>query len=156
MKRSDFVKGFGVGTMGLMLPKNQFFSNKPIKIYDNYLRGLKYYDFNKVSGSLKEGQELQLVRDSENKHDRFATEVHWQSHKLGYIAAYENIVIANMLDAGAQLNTFVSEVERSGEPYFYEVGIAVYAQLVKPTEKLIQTALSEHRADNVNDRYRGF
>tara|TARA_R110001592_G_scaffold357190_1_gene659985 strand:+ start:4558 stop:4680 length:123 start_codon:yes stop_codon:yes gene_type:complete len=37
MKRSDFLKAFGLGTTGLIIP-NTNWAQKSIKIYDNYTR----------------------------------------------------------------------------------------------------------------------
>jgi hypothetical protein len=38
MNRSDFFKVLGFGTAGLVIP-NTTWSQKPIKIYDNYING---------------------------------------------------------------------------------------------------------------------
>ena len=55
MNRTDFLKTLGLGASGLILSSNTMISSQPVKIYDNYIRGLMHYDFKKVKDSLKEG-----------------------------------------------------------------------------------------------------
>lgn len=66
MNRTDFLKIFGLGTTGLVIP-NTLWSQKPIKIYDNYVRGLQRYRFQKVKNQIKPGLELTLKRELPNK-----------------------------------------------------------------------------------------
>ena len=93
MNRSDFLKVLGLGTTGLIIP-NTTWSQKPVKIYDNYVKGLAHYQFEKIRKQLDVGVELHLKRENTNVYDSFAIEVYFNEHKLGYLAAYENIAIA--------------------------------------------------------------
>jgi len=152
MKRSDFLKSLGLGSAGLLLPKG-LVQDKPIKIYDNYLKGLQHYNFKSLQGSLKVGDALKLRRDSANAYDSFAVAVFKDDLKLGYLPAYENIVLANMLDAGVQLHAFVSQL-KSQEQLMQGMAVEVFAHLVLPGAKLIENSLSSKRADDVVDIYR--
>lgn len=153
MNRADFLKNLGLGTAGLLLPKN-LLVKKPIKIYDNYLKGLIHYDFKKVKHQIAVGNTLVLKRDLENIHDSFAVEVYFQNYKLGYLPAYENIVIANMLDAKVELDAKISYLKNTEEKDFWNaIGVEIFAELISPTEQLI-TELQNSRASDAEDIYR--
>ncbi|MFV0531149.1 MAG: HIRAN domain-containing protein [Flavobacteriales bacterium] len=153
MKREEFLKSFGIGVSGLVLPKTSFFSTREVKIYDNYVRGLQYYDFRKIKKSVKEGDDLILKRDVENVHDTFAIEIYHNENKLGYIAAFENIVLANIIDQQVPLTAKISKLDL--EDIYNAVAIEIYAELVIPSDKLITMISAEQRADDSIDLYRG-
>lgn len=74
MNRLDFFRTLGLGTTGLIIP-NTTWSQKPVKIYDNYIKGLTHYQFGKIRNQLVVGQELVLNREIKNHYDSFAVEV---------------------------------------------------------------------------------
>ncbi len=151
MNRKEFIKNLGLGSGGLILPR-ELFKSAPVIMYDNYVRGLPHYSYEKVKAELREGAQLTLHREGGNLYDSFAVEVHWNEHKLGYLAAYENICIANLLDAGASLHVHISFVDTKAPPY-QACGIQVAVDLIKPTSKLIKQ-LDDRRADDRVDLYR--
>jgi len=151
MKRAEFLKSLGVGSTSLLLPTHLLTSSK-VKLYDNYVRGLSHYQWKSIKSELKIEDSLLLKRDLDNMHDRFAVEVYWNENKLGYLAAFENICIANLLDAGTQLYAAVSYVNTEKKDY-KNVGIEIFVDLIKPTEKLL-TELQNSRADEIIDLYR--
>lgn len=153
MDRSDFLKSFGLGTAAIVLPTNSFLQSKAVKIYDNYVRGITYYQFTKCEQIIKEGDTLELRREPDNIYDSFAIEIFYKGFKMGYIAAYENIVLANMLDAGVKLSAFVSKI-RNNRIIYEALAICVYTELMTPTSKLINSMLAEKRADDAFDIYR--
>lgn len=153
MKRTDFLKSLGLGAGGLILPSNSFLQTKPVKIYDNYVRGLMHYDFRQVQDTVKEGDGVQLFREPTNPYDSFAIQVNIDECRLGYISAYENIVIANMLDAGVYLTAKVSQKDLKRS--FTEcLAIEIFAKLVIPNPKFIDSMLANNRADDAPDIYR--
>lgn len=153
MNRSDFLKSLGLGAGGLILPANSFVSTKSIKIYDNYVRGLNHYHFHKIRDGIKEGDEVQLLRETTNNYDSFAIQVNKDEFRLGYLAAFENIVMANMLDSDVKLTAFVSQkdLKRSVQEW---LAVEVFVELVIPSQKLIESMLAENRADDAVDIYR--
>jgi hypothetical protein len=153
MKRSEFLKSLGLGAGGLIIPNNTFISNKDVKVYDNYLKGVMHYEYTKIASNIKEGSELTLVREVENKYDSYAVSVYCQNCKLGYIAAFENIVLANMLDNSVVLKGYVSKHDPKTTSYQC-LAIEIFTQLVIPTQKLITQIATEQRADDAIDRYR--
>lgn len=151
MNRAEFLKTLGLGVTGLVLPPS-LVSNHAVKIYDNYLRGTAHYHAEKLLSVIKEGDELQLKREPDNAYDSFAIAVYFQGYKLGYIPAYENIVLANMLDKGAHLHAFVSLCD-ADEGIYKAIALEVYADLIAPTQKLL-SAMENKRADELVDIYR--
>src|SRR5690606_8548561 len=110
--RTDFLKSIGLGAGGLILPAKGLISTKSVKIYDNHIRGLMHYDFNEIEDNIQAGDEVHLVRESTNIYDSFAIQVNRGDKRLGYIAAYENIVLANMMDAGVGLSAYISHKDQ--------------------------------------------
>lgn len=151
MKRSEFLQNIGLSSAGLVLPKH-LLSKQKVKLYDNYVRGLSHYQYKEVKSDLNNGDQLHLQRDYENVHDQFAVEVLWQKSKLGYLAAFENICIANLLDGGVELYSFISEHNPENKNY-QNVGIEIYVESISPTKQLL-TELQNKRADEVIDIYR--
>ncbi|MEP0369277.1 MAG: HIRAN domain-containing protein [Cyclobacteriaceae bacterium] len=154
MKRSEFIKSLGVGATGLLLPA-ALATARPLKIYDNYLRGLPHYQYKKTEAAIKVGDVVALERDYKNLHDSFAIAVFHDGHKLGYLAAYENIVLANMLDAGANLTAFVSQ-HHPKAPIYDTLAVEIFTDLITPTQPAISPNQLPQRADDAADLYRRY
>ena len=153
MNRSDFIKSLGLGASGIALPDNLLLSPRQIKIYDNYIKGVIHYDYKHIAKTLKEDDVLHLKREAENKHDSFAIEIYHNEKKLGYVKAFENVVLANMIDNNVELNAYVSRHQPSEEP-FTCIAISIYANLIAPSEKLISILKTTSRSDDAEDIYR--
>jgi len=72
---------------------------------------------------------------------------------LGYIAAYENVVLANMMDQNASLFAQISKLNT--KDYSQGIAIEIYTELILPSEKLFTMMDFELRADDATDLYRG-
>lgn len=152
MKRQDFLKNLGIGALGLSTFSFQdILERKSVIIYDNYLRGTFAYDLEKVAKQLKVGQELILQRETTNEYDSYAIAIYYKKYKLGYIAAYENIVLANMIDHKVLLKTTISFIDVS-RPKNQQIAVQIFCDLIAPTPLLV-TKL-EKRADDAHDKYR--
>jgi len=110
LDRKEFLRVIGIGGSSLVVQGVLSASSlptgllaQPVKIYDNYLRGVQYYDLGKYFQEIKVGDDLLLERFADHQYDRFAVGVRWKSHFLGYLPAFENIVLANLIDAGTSL-----------------------------------------------------
>lgn len=84
---------------------------KKIKIYDNYARGVDFRKWDFFASNLKEGDEIILIREPNNKYDRFAIKIMKDDYFIGYIAAYENIVMAMLMDQGVKLEAKAGRVK---------------------------------------------
>ncbi len=60
MKRKDFLTTLGLSSASIILPSNGFINEQSINIYDNYLTDVQFYDFDKITEVIKEGDELIL------------------------------------------------------------------------------------------------
>jgi hypothetical protein len=153
MERSDFLKVLGFGSAGILIPNINALSSKQIKIYDNYIKGTAHYHYKNLIDKIKEGDSVLLKRDITNHYDSFAVEVFYAEQKIGYLAAYENIVIANLLEQGVELKAFVSKILKTGNIY-KDIAIEVFADVIIHNQAIIQTTNLEKRADDVEDLYR--
>lgn len=78
---------------------------------------------------------LQLERETDNQYDQFAIKVMRNGKFLGYIAAYENITLAMLMDQGVQLEASVSAVAEDikEKKYLDKVfSVQVFAKLLVP------------------------
>ncbi len=52
MNRIDFIKSLGLASTGLILPTN-LLGKSLVKIYDNYIRGIQFYQYSSVKELLR-------------------------------------------------------------------------------------------------------
>jgi len=76
-------------------------------IYDAFVRGFRYHEGPQVIGRIQEHDDLDLVREHANELDPDAVAIYWQGHKLGYLPMGENRMLANLIDHGMLLATYV-------------------------------------------------
>lgn len=130
---------------------------RKIKIYNNYVRGVNFRKNDFLSHTPKINDVLQLEREADNKYDRFAIKVMKDGRFLGYIAAYENITLAMLMDQGVHLEASVSKVadEIDDKKYLDKVfSVQVFAKLLVPFDHLKVNDLGKERADDAEDMYR--
>lgn len=163
MDRATFLKIMGAGAGSFLLAgldtqmESLRYDLKKVKIYDNYVRGVNFRKDDFLSVNLKVNDPLVLSREADNKYDRFAIKVLKNDRFLGYIAAYENITLALLMDQGVHLDASVSNVI---EPINYKkylnkvFSVQVFAKLLVPFDYLGTTNLEQKRADDVKDIYR--
>ncbi|MFT3753501.1 MAG: HIRAN domain-containing protein [Paludibacter sp.] len=163
MNRETFLKIMGAGAGSFLLSgfdlnaENLKYDLKKVKIYDNYVRGVNFRKSDFLSIQLKVNDALQLERESDNKFDRFAIRVLKDSKFLGYIAAYENIVMAMLMDQGVKLEASVSKVDEiiHEDRYIDKVlSVQVFTKLLVPYSQLETNDLRTKRADDAEDIYR--
>ncbi len=121
MDRGTFLKILGATSTGFLCSgsieaeSDIFLDRKRVKVYDNYVRGLTHYSWKHLRDQISQGDEISLMRDAQNEYDSFAVAVMYQGHQLGYLPAYENITIANLIDNGVTLQSRVSQLELDDE-----------------------------------------
>lgn len=81
------------------------------------LAGSQYYALGEFWGRIRVGDRLELIRETDNRHDRNAIRVEWQGHKLGYVPRAENRVLARAMDEGEQLKARVSSISDTENPW---------------------------------------
>ena len=130
MKRKDFLKQLVSFAPLMVNPSLAVFSkssNTIIYLLHDFIRGFQYYDGDEVFESLKEGESLELIRDFDNKFDRYAIAIYWNGHKLGYVAREKNNLFAKLMDA--DILSFKAKIKKlegdalSWEQVFYQIYI---------------------------------
>lgn len=164
MERKDFIKAGILTGAGLSIAKlisaseSDNLNMKPICIYDNYLKGTMYYQkaFQKIDFSASLAPTLK--REPKNKYDHFAIAVLVQGMKIGYLPAYENVVIAKMLDAGVEIQVFINIDQlkeiKNNDYIRNSIYVQLYTELLTSRDNMLQKDLDNNRSDDVNDRYR--
>jgi hypothetical protein len=91
-----------------------------------HLAGFSFYEGVLAFEHLKIGTELSLKPDPENRYDKYAVEVYYKDHKLGFIPRQMNRAIAKLLKAG--INCFEARVQwLDGEAHpENQVGLIIY------------------------------
>jgi hypothetical protein len=80
------------------------------------LAGFRFGEGEAVWPLLRQGDELQLVREPDNPYDANAVRIDWQGRRLGYVPRRENAALAWGLDRGAPLRARVSRLEAHPNP----------------------------------------
>lgn len=88
-----------------------------IRIQESRLAGFWYYQGEAIWPQLRINDELRLIREPDNPHDKNAVEVYWHAYKLGYLPRRENKVVAGMLDRGIHLRTNITELKETENPW---------------------------------------
>lgn len=153
MNRSDFLKVVGLGASGLIAIPNSNLQAKPTKIYDNYITGLSHYKFSFYMEEMKVGDDIILIREGDNRHDRFAIQVFYQNEKIGYIPFLENMVLANMLDVGVSLQAKISCIDLT-KPIYKALSVSIYTNLITSTIIPPYDLLTNKSANESIDEYR--
>ena len=79
-----------------------------ILLFDSYVAGTTHIKDESVFDDLKEGDQLTLLREPENRFDENAILVlDGQERKIGYIPEKHNVVFARLMDAGKYLTAKV-------------------------------------------------
>jgi hypothetical protein len=103
-KRGLFFRNFGKSAPATLLQES------PIAGFQHH-RGLAIWPF------LREGEKLNLVRESINQHDSNAVAVYFRNDKLGYVPKRENAAVAQLLDRGQSLDVEIIRLLDEENPW---------------------------------------
>ena len=84
-------------------------------VYRGRVMGLSYHNYCLVAKAIEAGDELEMVREEDNKHDANAIRLDYEGVKIGYVARSDNQVLSKLLDAGIDLKCFVSIHDRRAD-----------------------------------------
>jgi hypothetical protein len=79
-----------------------------VLVQSSPLAGFQYHAGAAVWDQLKVGDELVLVREPDNPHDRRAVRVEWQGVQLGYLPRAENEAVAAAMDHGERVTARIA------------------------------------------------
>ena len=162
MKRTDFLKLIGTGTVGFVLGSTAGnlsdlnYTTTDCVIYDNYLNGVHYQKKNLFKLQPQLNETATLIRDAENPYDFYAAKVVIRHTFIGILPAHENIVVANLLDAGAQLSASVSKIDlnKKIDHYMREaIAVNISTLLLLRIHQII-TPKNWQQSDDAIDVYR--
>lgn len=88
-----------------------------ILVHRAALAGSQYYAVKRVGAQIRIGDALELVRETDNRHDRNAVRVDWQGQTLGHVPRAENLAVARALDAGERLEARVATLRDDPDPW---------------------------------------
>jgi hypothetical protein len=80
------------------------------------LAGFRHYEAPSLWEQISVGDELSLVREPDNPHDRNAVRVEWRGCKLGYVPRTQNEAVARQIDRGTPLVARVSKLQHTRAP----------------------------------------
>lgn len=80
------------------------------------LAGFRYHAAAEVWETLRVGDRLELVRETDNRFDPKAISLAWRGRKLGYVPRRENAALAWALDRGESLSARISRLTEHPNP----------------------------------------
>lgn len=92
------------------------------------LAGSQYYALGTFWSQIRVGDELDLVRETDNHHDARAIRVDWQGHQLGYLPRVQNRALSAAMDKGERLRGRVAGLTEHPDPW-RRVIVEVYLEL---------------------------
>lgn len=110
MKQNNF------GKRGLFF-RNLRQSSGVILLQESPVAGFQHHRGVAIWPFLREGEKLNLVRESVNQHDRNAVAVYFRNDKLGYVPQRENATLAQMLDRGEKLDAQIIRLLEEENPW---------------------------------------
>jgi hypothetical protein len=110
MKQNNF------GKRGLFF-RNLRQSSDVILLQESPVAGFQHHRGVAIWPFLREGEKLNLVRESVNQHDRNAVAVYFRNDKLGYVPQRENATLAQMLDRGEKLDAQIIRLLEEENPW---------------------------------------
>lgn len=116
MNRRSFLSGLSALGVLLAAPATAA-TTRRIELQRSAVAGFQYHEGEKLWASLRDGDELTLVREAENKYDNRAVRVEWQGHKLGYIPRVENASISHLLDNDQRVRAEIVSLQASHNPW---------------------------------------
>lgn len=99
-----------------------------ILVQSSPLAGFRYYAGEILWHEMREGDELTLVRETDNPHDSKAVRVEWRQQKLGYLPRKENSAVAAALDSKEVVKARIERLRPHRNPW-QRVLIEVYIPL---------------------------
>ena len=90
---------------------------QPTPLQQSPVAGFQHHRGEAIWPFLREGEKLNLVRESVNQHDPNAVAVYFRNDKLGYIPRRENATVAQLLDRGQSLEVEIIRLLDEDNPW---------------------------------------
>lgn len=96
-----------------------------VLIQESPLAGFQYYQAEETWKKMRPGDVLEFLHEKDNRYDRNAVAVRWESRMIGYLPRKENAAISQMLDRGLILQGRISSLKQSSNPW-ERIGVEVF------------------------------
>lgn len=118
LTRTEFLQRL-IPLIGLgQLSYRQAQSYRKIYLFQSFVAGFRFYNGMQLLHLMGINDPLELRREPENKHDKFAIALYWQQEKIGYLPAEKNELIARLIDAQAlPLIGFITHINYEVKPW---------------------------------------
>lgn len=116
--RRRAITGIGTGLLAMVLGRAEP-PPAPRRVVLNRcnVAGFRFHQGIEVRDQIREGDELDVVRESENPHDRYAVALRWRGRHIGYVPRDENRHLSRMLRDGLRLAATVTRVKPGAETW---------------------------------------
>ncbi len=88
-----------------------------ILVQSSPLAGFQYHAGAALWPQLREGDALELIRETDNAHDAKAVRVEWRGQKLGYLPRKENSAVAAAMDGGERVAARIARLREHRNPW---------------------------------------
>jgi hypothetical protein len=88
-----------------------------ILVQSSPLAGFQYHQAGELWSELRVGDDLMLIREPDNPHDRNAVRVEWHGRMLGYLPRAENAAVAAEMDRGAVVAGRIAVLREHPNPW---------------------------------------
>jgi signal recognition particle subunit SEC65 len=82
-----------------------------------YIAGVQFHDMKKVLNDLKIGDELDLIREPDNKYDPNAVRIEFGGVMLGYVPKKFSAEVSGALEIGVELECVIDKVNPKAKPW---------------------------------------
>ena len=96
---------------------------RDIVVLETKVAGTMYYEPHEFEPIIKKDLLLKMVREPDNKFDKFAVALHLEDCKIGYLPKTQNEVIARLMDAGKEFTTKVVSKKWNEQHNWLEIEI---------------------------------
>ena len=96
---------------------------RDIVVLETKVAGTMYYEPHEFEPIIKKDLLLKMVREPDNKFDKFAVALHLEDGKIGYLPKTQNEVIARLMDAGKEFTTKVVSKKWNEQNNWLEIEI---------------------------------
>lgn len=117
MERRTFISSLIGGIGAGVVTHHANTRNRSVLIQNSPIAGFQFHRGEAIWPDLHVGEEVSLIRESFNRHDRDAVAVYFGNDKLGYVPRAENSTTAQMLDRGERLEAKITERVDDSDPW---------------------------------------
>lgn len=114
--RRGLLKCLLAGIPGLFLPSVAT-ARRTVVLNRCHVAGFQFHEGIEARQQIQVGDELRVVAEPENPHDRYAVALHWKGRHIGYVPRRENRHLSRMLRSDVPLVATVTQSIPDADPW---------------------------------------